>query len=287
VDTSRSQRWRDRRGTWTSDQTVIDPKAYAVERIDHADARAFIARHHYLPNYPAAQIAVGLFGRRAALEGVAVFARPAIDAVITAHTGFDDAARGTVLARLLLLDTVPQNGESFFVARAFRTLRAARPGIEAVVSYSDPEAGHVGQVYAALSGAYRGRTRPRGVLSVAGVTIAGRTLSKIRSGDSGSAGAIDQLVRRGAPPPRAFEEPHAWLKRLEQAGVLVRRTQGALHCYCFELTRAARRQGDDLPRLAYPKLGGSLAGRPAPRPHADLTNFTNLTNYASIARSAS
>ena len=254
METSRSQRWRERRALWSCDTEVIDPRRYGVEVIDHEAARAFIAHHHYLPNYPAAQIAVGLFGRGAVLEGVAVFARPAIDRVITAHTGFDDAARGTVLARLILLDRVPQNGESFFVARAFRLLRRERPSIEAVVSYSDPSAGHVGRVYAALSGSYRGISRPRTVLRVGATTIAGRTLSKIRSGERGQQGAIDQLVRLGLPAPGLAEPPGAWLDRLQRERHLLRHRQPGLFTYCFELTREARRHADGLPRLSYPKL---------------------------------
>ena len=257
--TTRSQRWRARRALWSSDFTVVDPRAYAVEVIDHALAKVFIAEHHYLPTYPAAQLAIGLFGRGAQLEGVAVFAVPATNAVITRHTGFTDARRGTVLARLILLDSVPQNGESFFCARAFRHLRRERPAIEAVVSFSDPEAGHIGRVYAALSGAHRGRTRPRTVLRAAGRTISDRTLSKIRLAERGMEGAIDQIAALGLPRPRLREEPAAWLRRLQAQQLLTRHRHPGLFAYCFELTRAARGHGLALPRLPYPKFLPLLA----------------------------
>lgn len=253
MQTTRSQRWRERRALWARDLTVIDPTSYAVEVIEHDVARAFIAQHHYLPSYPAARLAVGLFGRGAVLEGVAVFAVPTTDAVITRHTGFDTADRGCVLARLILTDAVPQNGESFFVARAFRHLRRERPGIEAVVSYSDPGAGHIGRVYCALSAAHRAVTRPRTVLQAGGVTISGRTLSKIRLGEQGHAGAIDRLIAHGLPAPNAGEDPAVWLWRLERERYLTRRRQAGLYAYCFELTRKARRRGLGLPRLPYPK----------------------------------
>jgi len=254
METTRSQRWRERRALWARDLCVIDPKAYSVDVVDHDVARAFIAEHHYLPSYPAARLAVGLFGRRAALEGVAVFAVPTTDAVITRHTGFQDAERGCVLARLILTDAVPQNGESFFVARAFRHLRRERPAIEAVVSYSDPGAGHIGRVYCALSAAHRAVTRPRTVLQARGVTISGRTLSKIRLGEQGHAGAIDRLTALGLPRPWIGENPAAWLWRLEHDRHLVRHRQAGLYAYCFELTREARRRGRALPRLPYPKV---------------------------------
>src|SRR5690606_34803610 len=119
--------------------------------------------HHYLPTYPAARLATGLEDRAGRLQGVAVFAEPATGAVITCHTGLASASQGCVLARLILLDGVPQNGESFFVARSFGLLRRERPQIEAVVSYADPSAGHIGRVYAALSARHCAITRPRTV----------------------------------------------------------------------------------------------------------------------------
>jgi len=205
--TDRTQRWRDRRSLFVSD-------------------------HHYLPRYPAAQVAVGLFGPgaagRPALAGLIVFGVPATGAVITRHTGFTDPAQGCVLQRLLCLPSVAANGESFFASRAFRLLRFMRPRIEAVVSFSDPAFGHCGGVYAALSGAYRGRTRPRQVLRIAGETISDRTLSKIRNLESGHAGAIDQLVRLGAPRPRPMEHPRAWLDRCREAHILTSARQSPL-----------------------------------------------------------
>lgn len=58
--TDRTQRWRNRRSLFVSGDTMIDPSRYAVDIVDHTTARAFISDHHYLPRYPAAQVAVGL-----------------------------------------------------------------------------------------------------------------------------------------------------------------------------------------------------------------------------------
>lgn len=254
--TDRSQRWRDRRSRFVADDTVIDPRRYAVDVVAHDTARAFIADHHYLNRYPAAQLAVGLFGPgrggASSLDGIIVFGVPATGAVITRHTGYDEPTRGCVLQRLLCLPSVAANGESYFAARAFRLLRQAKPVIESVVSFSDPQVGHCGCVYASLSGAYRGRTRPRTVLRIAGETISDRTLSKIRNLETGHAGAVDQLVRLGAPRPQADEHLREWLERCRRAEILVPARQASLFTYCFELTRGARRTGRALPRLAYP-----------------------------------
>ncbi|WP_338061615.1 hypothetical protein [Sphingomonas pollutisoli] len=251
--TTRSQRWRERRARYVDDLTVIDPSDFAVDQLDPSPARQFVAAHHYLPNYPAAQVAVGLFGKQAALVGIAVFATPSTASVITRHTGFADPARGTTLARFFLLSEIPGNGETWFLSRALRLLRRERPGIEAVVSYSDPQAGHIGQCYAALSGAFRGMTPPRTAYRIAGTPISGRSLSKIRLGERGAAGAIDQLVRLGAPRPNIQEAPDIWLARLRRDRILVAERTLGLFAYSFELTPAARRQGRALPRKPYPK----------------------------------
>ena len=108
--TDRSQRWRDRRSLFVAGDSVIDPRRYAVDVVAHDTARAFLADHHYLPRYPAAQLACGLFGPgdpgRSALVGLIVFGVPATGAVITRHTGYADPARGCVLQRLICLPSV-------------------------------------------------------------------------------------------------------------------------------------------------------------------------------------
>ena len=253
MHTTRSQRWRERRSRFVDNTTMIDPGRYSVDILEPASARAFIKAHHYLPTYPAAQLAVGLFGRRSSLAGVAVFAVPSIGAVVTRHTGFTDPAQGCVLARFVLLDDVAGNGETWFLSRALRHLRREKPKIEAVVSYSDPNFGHIGRIYAAMSSAHRGRTRPRTAYHIGGVSISGRTLSKIRLGERGGAGAVDQLVRYGASKPRPDEALPCWLHRLSHERILLRAQHPGLYTYCFELTRAARRAGRSLPRIAYPQ----------------------------------
>lgn len=127
-----------------------------------------------MPPSPASRGALG----RSDLVGVIVFGVPASAGVITRHRGLADPAQGCVLQRLLYLPSVAGNGESFFASRAFRLLRREKPAIEAVISFSDPQYGHCGTVYASLSGVYRSRTRARSVLRIAGQTISNRTLSK-------------------------------------------------------------------------------------------------------------
>ncbi|HEX7855000.1 MAG TPA: phosphoadenosine phosphosulfate reductase family protein [Sphingobium sp.] len=80
-----------------------------------------------------------------------------------------------------------------------------------------------------LSPSHRAVTRPRTVLRVGALTISGRTLSKIRLGEQGYAGAIDQLVSLGLPRPATHEDPAQWLWRLEHDRLLLRHRQAGLY----------------------------------------------------------
>lgn len=242
---------------FVGNDSLIDPRSYAVDVITAAAARLFLAEHHYLPNYPAAILNVGLFCHAPtgkSLVGVATFATPATNNIIRAHTGLENAQTGTCLARLSLLDQVPGNGESYFVSRAFSILRKEKPHILAVVSYSDEAAGHIGQVYQALSAQYRGRTAARTVHRIGSEIISGRTLSKIRLDESGIEGAIQQMQRAGADPRRAHESAQQWLARLTSCGQLTSMIRSGLHAYCFPLTLAARLAARTKQNLPYPRI---------------------------------
>lgn len=223
------QRWNHRRARYRPAGETIDTARYAVEPIDgDAIAASFIQTHHYSASYPAARYRVGLYRtvpfERPQLVGVAVFSQPPQQAVIPFWTGLQ-AHQGADLGRLVLLDDVPAMGESWFMARAFRLLRAAKPELQAVVAYCDPvprldalghqtKPGHVGTIYAALNAAYRGRARPRTLLLAPNGTVLNeRTLSKLRADHKGRDYAERHLVDVGAPPRRPSESGHAYLKR--------------------------------------------------------------------------
>jgi len=98
-----------------------------------------------------------------------VFSHPCSDTVLTST--FNLAPRLAVeLGRFVLLDSVPGNGESWFLVRALTLIHAR--GIHGVVSFSDPQprrtstgalilAGHVGTCYQASNAIYMGRATPR------------------------------------------------------------------------------------------------------------------------------
>jgi hypothetical protein len=199
-----NQRWLCRVNTWRSPDELIDPRRYAVRPIpDDTTARAFVEEHHYSASYPAARFRFGLFEQEA-LVGVAVFSHPMNDAVLTELFG-GRAEESVELGRFVLLDSVPGNGETWFLGRIFRQLKPL--GLRGVVAHSDPlpridaagrvvKPGHIGTIYQAFNADYRGRTRPRRiwVLKRDGRTVPERALSKVRQRERGWQAVVERLL---------------------------------------------------------------------------------------------
>lgn len=161
---------------------------------------------------------------------------------------YTTARVGVTLSRLVLLDDVPANGESWFVARALRLLRAEKPDVGAVVSYSDPVVrttldgarvmpGHVGTVYQALNAMHVGRSRKETViLDRDGVVVDRRgIMSKLRNDEQGAAYAYARLTAAGAPPRRPLEGGVAYVERALREGPFRRFRHPGNHTYVWTL----------------------------------------------------
>jgi hypothetical protein len=230
-----------------------------------AVAKAFVLQHHYAGSYPAARRRYGLFGPNG-LEGVAVFSVPCSDRVLTSVFAAP-AHQAVELGRLVLLDEVGFNGESWLLARCFELLR--RDGFRGVVSFCDPVPrttaagqvvfrGHLGTVYQASNAVYLGRGTPRTLrLLPDGRVLSERALSKLRVPDAlprvkGWRYAADLLEEAGADPA---PEPGcgdlaAWATRWVPVLTRPLRHSGC-HRYAFALDRRLRPRLP--PGLAYPK----------------------------------
>jgi hypothetical protein len=252
-----AQRWRSGRALYRPTGEPIVTRDHEVAAIsDDRTAKAFVCAHHYARSYPAARFRFGLY-RSAELVGVAVFSVPANPAVL-ARFGDVDAAE---LGRFVLLDEVPSNGESWFLARAFALLRLQ--GIAGVVSFSDPVArttldgrdvfpGHIGTIYQATNATYLGRSKAETRrLLPDGTIFHGRAAAKIRRRDVGWRYAAALLEVHGAAP-LGDEDGATWLRRWVPRLTRPLR-HGGNHRYAFALDRRLRRplERDAQP---YPKL---------------------------------
>lgn len=263
----RCLRWAGRRGSWRQPDGGFDPDRYRVAALEEAPAKAFVVTHHYSGTYPAARFRYGMWDRRRdALVGVSVLGVPAQARVLSNVFPTLEVYRESVeLARFVLLDEVPANAESWFLARAFAL--AADAGVRGVVSFSDPVprptpagdlvAGHVGIIYQASNATYLGRASPATVtLLPDGAVLSNRAVSKLRSGERGRDYVVRSLVARGARPLGPGDDPMVWLAgALDDVGAVKFRHPGN-HRYAFTLgSRTQRRavvvRGD---RARYPKL---------------------------------
>lgn len=227
------QRWRDHRSSYRPAGEPIDPSQYGVEVIDEKTARSFVVGHHYSASYPAARCRVGLF-QGVALVGVAVFSVPAGPSVLSRWCGVDDSRSAVELGRFVLLDHVPANGETWFLARAYAALVGELPEVGAVLAFSDPtprktasgeiiKPGHVGTIYKAHNGRFVGTSTARTIyLDGEGRVLSGRALSKLRAGTKGAGYAAELLERSGAPRRMVGESGASWVQRALKSGCLRR-----------------------------------------------------------------
>lgn len=198
------------------DTELIDPSRYSVDFLDGKGsdkvAKAFVEMHHYSGSYPAAR-------ERAVLScdgevvGVAVFSQPASEAVLAKMPCVREDA--VELGRLVLLDNVPGNGETWMLARAREGLR--KRGYKVLLSHSDPMPrraldgrlvlpGHVGLIYQADNAHYAGRSGDElHVLKPDGTILSPRAMTKIRQWERGAEREVERLVAIGAAEPTGRE----------------------------------------------------------------------------------
>lgn len=240
------QRWRSRRDSYRPAGETIETARYQVAAIaDDTTAKAFVLEHHYAGTYPAARFRFGLY-RGAELAGVAVFSVPCNDKTLTSV--FPGDPRDAVeLGRFVLLDDVPGNGETWFLARAFELLR--REDLVGVISFSDPLpranaegrtvfGGHFGTIYQAFNGVYLGRGTARTLrLLPDGQVMSARALQKIRARERGWEYSAELLERHGASRPG--EDLGAWLRAWLPRLTRPLRHPGN-HKYAWSLQRRSR-----------------------------------------------
>jgi hypothetical protein len=267
--TSRTcQRWRRGRPStrWADPDDRFDGRRYEVQPVDEAAAKAFVLEHHYAASYPAARFRLGLF-EGGELVGVAVFSVPAQARVLTAALpALEPYQESLELGRFVLLDNVPGNGESWFLARAFTELRAR--GVRGVVSFADPvrrvasdgtviAPGHVGWIYQASNAIYTGRGTARTLTVLPdGTTLHARSAQKIRRQERGHEHVQARLVALGASPRRPGDDPARWLAHALGQVDARRVEHGGCHRYVFPLGRNRRERARVLIGLAaraYPK----------------------------------
>ncbi|MDT5024256.1 MAG: hypothetical protein QOE61_682 [Micromonosporaceae bacterium] len=261
------QRWRSRHHSWRhTSEGGFDPNRYVVTPLAERPAREFVTHHHYSATWPSAKLRYGLVDRWPVdehtgpgtlwlpwgqLVGTLVLGVPMQRKVLTGpFPTLEPYHESLDLSRLVILDSVPANAESWFCARVFELAAAA--GIRGIVAFSDPIPrwrgtdlilpGHVGTIYQASNFIYTGRGTPRTLILLPdGTALTARAAAKVTGGERGRDGVVARLVAQGATPP-AGEDPAEWLAQaLHGIGVRKVRHPGN-HRYIHRIgrTRAER-----------------------------------------------
>jgi hypothetical protein len=261
--TPANQRWHRGRPKYRPAGEVIATREYEVTRTrSFKEARAFVEANHYSARWPQASRVFELH-HGSVLVGTAVFG--VVSREFQPH--FGEKSEWLTLARFILTDGVPGNGETWFLARCFELLR--RESFSGVVSFSDPVprrtnsgrlvfAGHVGTIYQAASAVFTGRTQARTKwLLPDGSMYEHRAAQKVQSCDQGADYAEGMLVRCGASPLRYDEDPAIWLQFWKTRLCSPMWHAGNLR-YVFALNKRARLH---LPQgFPYPKFSWRRAG---------------------------
>lgn len=231
----KSQRWTEGKMTWMPSRSLCDVTKLEVAEIEYRDSKTFVTEHHYSRSFPSASLCVGLF-RAGTLVGTLAYSVPASQAVLPKWTGLQFPL-AMDLGRLVLLDEVDYNAESYLVAAADKLLKERKyteeteRGIitkcpKAVIAMSDPcprraldgtiiLPGHWGTIYQARSAAYLGRSGKKTLyLAPDGTSVSPRAIQKVRKQEQGHAYAERQLVAAGCPEREEGEPPEVWIRRV-------------------------------------------------------------------------
>ncbi|MFK3984509.1 hypothetical protein ACI2K4_29560 [Micromonospora sp. NPDC050397] len=241
------QRWRGGKHTWRPvHEGGFDRRRYRLMQMPEAPIRRFVEAHHYSRSFPASKMSFGLL-ERGHLVGAVVLGVPMHPAVLTKPFPTLGADRAAEISRLILLDVVPSNAESWLLGQLFRL--AAGHGLRGLVAFSDPMPrilggellmpGHVGHIYRVTRGRYLGRGTARTITILPdGTVLPARAAQKVRAEERGAQGVRARLTALGARPlPETVTEyaragydltPAEWLElALVQIGA--RRVR---HCGC-------------------------------------------------------
>lgn len=130
---------------------------YYIKEIEKKTAQNISIKNHYLHRKASCSYAFGLIDKSTEeIVGIILYGVPASPNVCRGICGREEEKNVYELTRLWIDDKVPRNGESFLIGNTIKLLNR-----EIIVSYSEPEQGHIGIVYQATNWIYTGLTAKR------------------------------------------------------------------------------------------------------------------------------
>jgi len=141
-------------------RVIIDKSQVEIKlETDKEFVKNIIEFNHYSRKMPQAiKYRFGLYYENV-FKGIAIFSVPANMYTITSIFSGENQSIGVELSRFFTFDDTPNNFESYCLGKCFKYLKS-NSNIDVIVSYADPNFGHVGYLYQALNGVYFGQTNP-------------------------------------------------------------------------------------------------------------------------------
>ena len=128
---------------------------YQVSKIDKRLARTLIKTHHYSKAWSSSKYTIGLL-KNDFVVGVACYGSPVGRMVSDSISPLIKQNEILELKRLWIADSEGKNVESWFLGQTFKWLKLNDKTIKVLVSYSDPDHGHLGIIYQATNWLYQG-----------------------------------------------------------------------------------------------------------------------------------
>lgn len=149
------------------EQKYILPTKVNVRRISRYVAKKLIEKNHYSHLYPptAGKFDFGVYYEEDShpyfdvtekLIGCVVYSTPIGFRSASSIADGLDQGNTLELVRLWIEDGYGKNIESYAISQTFKLLKDSEERIKALVSYADPEQGHVGTIYQATNWLYQG-----------------------------------------------------------------------------------------------------------------------------------
>ena len=131
----------------------VNPKKIIIREVSKKIGKDMIVKHHYSHAWTSCRYALGIFyemdnqhsffdEKEEKLAGVAVYGYPvgrSAAASISPELNIDEVLE---LTRLFIFDEYGKNTESISLSKTFKWLQK-NTDIKALISYSDPEQGHM------------------------------------------------------------------------------------------------------------------------------------------------
>jgi len=138
---------------------------FCIKKISPSLANDMVEKNHYLHRKAQASYAFGLYEKDGdnqglfptdKLVGCIIYGLPASPNVCRGICGQDYFSDVIELTRLWISDDVGKNGESYLIGNTIKMIDE-----KIIISYSEPDFGHVGTVYQATNWIYTGLTEKR------------------------------------------------------------------------------------------------------------------------------